>query len=116
MLRTVLVLLLSAGCSFSAPLTITFASSLLNAAQGQTATFTATVANTTASTVFLNADALNIKAPLIADDTKFFLNSPLSLAAGQMFTAPVFDIRVPASAPVGLYPGNFDILGGSSAT
>lgn len=116
MLRTVPVLLLSAGCSFSAPLTITFASSLLNAFRGQTVTFSATVANTTASTVFLNGDALNITAPLTGNDTRFLINFPLSLSGGQMFTAPIFDISVPANAPFGLYPGNFDILGGSSST
>lgn len=115
-LRAVPVLALSAGCCFSAPLTITFASSLLNATQGQTVTFTATVANTTTSTVFLNGDALNVAAPLIGNDTKFLLNFPLSLAGNQMFTAPAFDITVPANAPAGLYPGNFDILGGSSST
>jgi hypothetical protein len=115
LLRGLPVLLLLSGCAFSAPITITFTSSLLTAFRDQTVTFTATVTNTTAASLFLNSDALNITAPLIPDDTKFFLNFPLSLAAGQMVTAPVLDISVPLNAPFALYPGEFDILGGSDA-
>jgi hypothetical protein len=115
LLRVVPILLLSTASAFSAPLTITFASSLLPAGRGQTVTFTATVLNTTAAPVFLNADALNITAPLTGNDTKFFLNFPISLAAGGTVTAPAFDISVPLNAPFALYPGEFDILGGSNA-
>src|SRR5207244_10815945 len=61
-------------------------------------------------------DALQIAGPLTGNDTRFFLNFPVSLAGGQMVTAPIFDISVPANAPFGLYPGQFDILGGSSST
>ena len=107
--------LFSAG-AFGGPLTINFTSSLLNAARGQTITFSASVANTGGTTVFLNADSLNIPAPLTADDTKFFLNSPVSIAGGASTpTFQIFDVTVPLGAPFGLYPGVFDILGGSTA-
>lgn len=109
------VLLLSAASAFSAPLTITFGSSMLPAARGQTVTFTATVLNTTSAPIFLNGDSLNVTPPLIANDTKFLLNFPLSLAAGAMVTAPAFDISVPSTAQSGLYSGEFDILGGANA-
>src|SRR5437660_5378240 len=95
-LRGITLLALFSGYGFAAPLAITFASSLLPTNQGQTLTFTATVANTSGSTAFLNGDALNIGAPLTVNDTRFFINFPLSLGAGQMFTAPIFDVLVPA--------------------
>jgi len=101
--------------AFGGPLTINFTSSLLNAARGQTITFSGSVANTSGTTVFLNGDSLNLAAPLMADDTKFFLNSPLSIGPGA--TTPIFqifDVTVPGGAPFGLYPGVFDILGGST--
>lgn len=115
LLLVVPVLGLFTGCVFSAPLTITFGSSLLTVNRGQTATFTATVTNTTAATLFLNGDSLNIAAPLTANDTKFFLNFPVSMLAGQIVTAQAFDISFPLNAPFGLYPGEFDILGGATA-
>src|SRR6476469_2911304 len=113
-LRGPLAFLMFTGCAWSAPLTITFGSSLLPATRGQTVTFSASVANTTSASLFLNDDSLNIAAPLTANDTKFLLNFPLSLATGQAFTAPAFDVSVPATAPYGVYSGVFDILGGSS--
>ncbi len=113
-LRALPLLALFSTCGFGGPLSISLNSSLLAAARGQTVTFSATVLNTSASTLFLNSDSLNITAPLTGDDTKFFLNFPLSLAAGQSAIAPIFDITVPIAAPLGLYPGEFDILGGST--
>ena len=103
------------SCALADLLTITFSSSLLTANRGQTVTFAATIANPTAAPVFLNGDDLNVAAPLTIDDTKFFLNTPLFLSAGQSVTVPVFDITAPLSTPPGLYPGIFTILGGLSA-
>lgn len=100
--------------AFGGPLTINFTSSLLNAGRGQTITFSASITNSSGATVFLNSDSLNIAAPLTADDTKFFLNTPPAMASGQTVTAPIFDVTVPLGAPFGLYPGSFDILGGST--
>jgi hypothetical protein len=110
-----LLLMLSAG-AFAAPVTIVFASSLISVGQGgQTVTFSANLTNTTGVTVFLNGDSLNIASPLIVDDTKFFLNAPLSLAAGASSgTIQIFDIRINPGTPFGLYPGNFTVLGGAT--
>ena len=111
-----LVVLLSAG-ALAGPITIDFASSLINGQRGQTVTFSANLTNTTGATVFLNSDSLNIAAPLTGDDTKFFLFSPLSLGPGASSGIfQIFDITVPPSAPFGLYSGSFDILGGASAS
>jgi len=106
--------LLFASSAAAGPLTFTFASSLLTAGRGQTVTFSATLMNTGSTALFLNSDAVNIAAPLIADDTKFFLNVPLSLASSQSVTAPILDVTVPLGSPFGLYPGNFVVLGGAT--
>src|SRR5439155_1801437 len=109
-----LVVRLSSG-ALAGPITIDFASSLINGQRGQTVTFSANLTNTTGATVFLNSDSLNIAAPLTGDDTKFFLFSPLSLGPGASSGSfQIFDIAIPPSAPFGLYSGRFDILGGAS--
>jgi PEP-CTERM motif len=110
-----LAFFVSAGL-WAGPLTIGFSSSLLNAAPGQTVTFNATVANPSAAAVSLDSDALNVTAPLTGNDTKFFLNFPVSLAAGQSVTAPIFDIFVPAGTAFGVYPGRFDIVSTRAGT
>jgi hypothetical protein len=113
--RALQLFALFSASALGGPLTINFTSSLLNAGRGQTITFSGSLANTGGTTVFLNADSLNIGAPLTADDIKFFLNSPLSIAAGATTpTFQIFDVTVPVGAPFGLYPGSFDILGGST--
>jgi hypothetical protein len=104
---------LASARAFAGPVTINFVSSLLTAQRGQTATFSASLINTSGEQVFLNSDSLNIAAPLIGDDLKFFLNTPVALGPGASFPAvEIFDITVPLAAPLGLYGGNFDILGG----
>jgi hypothetical protein len=111
-LRVFLLLAATASCALADPLTFTFTSSLLNAGRGQTVTFGATLTNVGPPVVFLNSDTVNVAAPLVADDIKFFLNFPASLSAGQSVTAPILDVFVPLSAPFGIYSGNFTILGG----
>ena len=115
LVHAIALIVLLPTCAFALPLEITFTSSPLNADPGQTVTFSATVLNTTVSTVFLNGDSLSINAPLFADDTKFFLNFPISLAGLQSVAAPIFDVTVPPTASSGLYNGHFAILGGGTA-
>jgi MYXO-CTERM domain-containing protein len=114
--RVVALAVLAPAGLWAGPLTIGFASSLLNAAPGQTVTFNATVANPSAAAVSLDSDALNVTAPLIGNDTKFFVNFPVSLAAGQSVTAPIFDVFVPAGAVFGVYPGRFAISSATAGT
>jgi hypothetical protein len=111
-----IVLVLSLTTSgLAGPLSFTFTSSLLTASRGQTVTFSATLMNSGATSLFLNSDVVNITAPLIVDDTKFFLNTPVFLTANQSVTVPILDVIAPVNAPFGLYPGNFVVLGGSTA-
>jgi hypothetical protein len=115
-LRVVTLLALSTASAFSLPLIINFDSSLRTTNRGDTITFSASIFNSTGATVFINGDSLNVPTPLIVNDTPFLLNAPLSIAAGVTTpTFPFFNVTVPLSAPFGLYPGRFDILGGGPA-
>jgi hypothetical protein len=110
-LRTLPLLFFSTAAS-ATTLAVSFTSSLLTATGGQTVTFSATLTNTLGTTLFLNGDNTSIAGPLTLDDTKFFLNTPASLSAGQSITVPILDVIVPKGAPSGLYPGSFTVLGG----
>src|SRR4051794_9752285 len=111
----ILPLLSFSTAAIGGPLTFNFTSSLLTGSPGKTVTFSATLTNTLGTSLFLNSDIVNITAPLTADDTKFFLNFPLFLTAGQSVTAPILDVTVPGGTPPGLYPGSFIVLGGSTS-
>jgi hypothetical protein len=100
--------------ALAAPLSFSFTSSLFNAQLGQTVVFSATLANTGPTSLFLNSDTVTVSAPLIVDDTYFFLFFPLSLSAGQSVTAPILNVTVPASAAFGLYVGSISIQGGAT--
>ena len=76
--------------------------------------FDATVTNTSGSTVYLNADAFSVNAPLVLDDSPFLISYPLLLSAagpGSTYTGLLFNVDVPDGAPDGLYMGSFAILG-----
>ncbi len=109
-------LLLSATAAKADPLTLTFASQYLNAAPGQTVAFSATVTDVGSSQVFLNADSTLLLSPLTLDDTPFLINFPLSMNPGDSYTGELFTVTVPPGVLTGLYPGSFQILGGSNAT
>ena len=98
------------------PITFTLGSSLLTTTPGTTVTFTGTLTETGGSTTFLNGDSFNATAPLIVNDTPFFLNFPLSLSPFQTLTAAMFVVTVPAGTAPGLYPGTFAVLGGTAST
>jgi uncharacterized repeat protein (TIGR01451 family) len=112
--KFVLVLAVFTVCAYAGPLSFTFTSSLLNVPIGQTVTFAATLTNTGTATLFLNADSIDIAPPLLLDDTKFFLNTPASLAAGQSITAAILDVGAPIGSTFGLHTGSMSILGGST--
>jgi hypothetical protein len=113
--RILLLIVLFSRSAFAGPLTINLSSSLLTALDGETVTFSGSITNTSGTEVFINGDSSSISSPLIVDDTKFFLNSPLSI--GPSVTTPtfeMFDVKSPLGAPSALYSGAFDILGGTS--
>src|SRR5215831_4364306 len=110
-LHALALFVICSASAVAAPITINFSSSLVTGLRGQTVTFSASLTNTTTTAVFLNGDSLNITAPLVGDDIKFFLNAPLSVA-GSTTTAvfQIFDVTIPVDAPLGVYAGSFTIL------
>jgi hypothetical protein len=111
------------GCIFlaSAPakadtVTLTLTSPFQTGVWGNVLEFDATVTNTTAGTIYLNADSPTLSGPLVLDDSGFFNNFPLSLAPsgdpGDTFTGELFTVTIPPGTPYTLYPGVFEILGG----
>jgi PEP-CTERM motif len=117
-LRSLPVLSLAIACFLLAgmpakasPLAITLATPFQSGPQNVFA-FGATVTNNSGATVFLNADSFNVDAPLTVDDSPFNNNFPLSLNAGGSFTGVLFNVDVPRGAPIGLYTGSFEIIGG----
>jgi len=107
-------LLLAGNTAMATPITFSLTSSLLTTAPGGTVTFFATLTETGGSTTFLNGDTLNLAAPLLADDTPFFINFPPSLSPLQSVTAAIFSVTVPIATSPGPYSGSFAVLGGSS--
>jgi hypothetical protein len=112
--KLLLLLAVLSACVYAGPLTFTFTSSLLNMQIGQTVTFSATLTNTGATPLFLNGDSISIAPPLQLNDTKFFLNFPVSLSAGQTFTAPILDVTALSGSALGLHVGSMSILGGAT--
>jgi hypothetical protein len=83
---------------------------------GATLTFAATLSAPLANSaaVFLNGDSVNVSiAGATIDDSGFFLNFPLSLSPGAVFTETLFTVVLPANLTPGSHNGFFEILGGS---
>lgn len=107
-------LLLSVTAAKADSLTLVFASQYQSAAPGQTVAFYATVTDVSSGQVFLNADSTSLLSPLTLDDTPFLTNFPLSLKPGDSYTGELITVTVPSGVLAGLYPGSFEILGGSN--
>lgn len=116
---TLSMLVLTAALLLSVPasadsIDLTLANPLQVAGQGSTVTFTATVnaPATNSSTIYLNSDSFIVDAPLALDDSGFLLTFPLFMNPGDTYTGVLFTVNVPLSAPLGVYNGSFQILGG----
>lgn len=101
----------------SAQLTFTFTESLLTGGQNRTLTFAATLTNTGTDTVFLNGNDFSVSgSDITLDDTKFFMNAPLSLNANGTWTGEIFDAIISPTAPADVYSGAFTITGGADSS
>jgi hypothetical protein len=91
---------------------------MLSTAAGTTIEFTGTLTNTGSAEVFLNGDlSMLLYSNLTLNDSPFFANSPLSLAAGGgSYFGPFFDIIVDPVAVPGVYTGSFMIQGGADSS
>jgi hypothetical protein len=91
--------------------------SVLNTSPGGTVEFTGTLTNTGSTEVFLNGDSASLLSPFLTlDDTPFFANAPLSLAAGGgSYSGPFFDVIVDPTALPNIYSSSFTIQGGADS-
>ncbi len=109
-------ILLASALAKADSYTLTLSSSFQTGELGNLLEFDATFTNNTASDVYLNADSFNVDSPLTLDDSPYFNNFPLLLTPtgdpGDTYTGELFAVKIPNGTPLGLYTGNFDILGG----
>ncbi len=83
--------------------------------QGGTVTFTGTLTNNTAATIFIGAASSNTNPIAIGTDpTPFLSNGPASLTAGSSFTGDLFTATDNGATPK-RYEGSFNINYGPSA-
>jgi hypothetical protein len=101
-----------------AQINVVFLPETQTAAPGQTVTYSATITNTGASTIYLNSDnQAGFNGPGTLDDNGFFQNFYGPLGAGQSITdKPILSVLLDSNAAYGNYLGAFDIQGGSTTT
>jgi hypothetical protein len=107
-------LLLASTEAKAGPLSLTITQAYQTGSVGELLTFDATLTDTAATgTIYLNSDSTTLSGPLLLDDTPFFNNFPMFLNPGDSITAELFTVFIQSGAPQGVYPGAFEILGGS---
>jgi hypothetical protein len=84
-------------------------------AAGQTVLFSGTLLNDGPLEVFINGSSSFNDLPLTVDDGIFLQSAPVSLAPGGLYSGTMFRVSIPAGAPLGLYEGGFNVLGGSTS-
>ena len=69
---------------------------------------------------YLNGDDVSVDAPLVADDSPFFANTPLSLSFGSGLASTgmvaLLNIVIPIDAAEGFYTGSMTFFGGFDAS
>lgn len=99
---------------------VTLTLSAASGSPGGTITLDGTITNNTANTVYLNGEDFSFGSAsfLSGDINNFFLNAPLSLAAGRSSgLIALFTFDIAPGALGGPYGGNFlDIIGGTSSS
>jgi hypothetical protein len=114
-----LLILLVASTARADVVTVVFQPPALSGSPGDVLSFFGTLTNTTNAVVWLNGDIPNLPSqipPAEFDDSPFWLNTPLYLAAnGTTGYIGLFNITIPAGLPDGQYGGTFEILGGAAS-
>jgi hypothetical protein len=111
-------LALACGSARADLLSITFQQSVETGAPGSMVLFSGTLTNLTSSTIYLNADSLNLAGfnPGDIDDSPFFANTPTGFLGPNASTGPIglFNVTIPNPFPSGSYNGTFQALGGGT--
>jgi hypothetical protein len=115
LLCTLVLATLGTAAAHADTVTITFDHPNQVVLPGTTVDFFGTITNTSASTIFLNGDALNLNGISFTVTDQFFNNAPISLAPGaNSGDIELFDITAssPLLDPAGFYAGTYCLLGG----
>lgn len=85
------------------------------AKDGSTLSFSATVTALASNTdtVYLLGDSFNLGSPLSLDDSAYLNNFPFTLDPGQSYSDVLFNVTVPADAPLQSYYGSFTVQASS---
>ena len=116
---TIAVCLLTSAAAKADPITFTLSDPFQSIAPGATVTFEATVTNNTHHTIYLNGDNSTLDAdldPSDLSDADYDVDFPLSLAADESVTAPLFTVTIPLGTPFDTYAGSFEITGGRDSS
>jgi hypothetical protein len=107
------VLSLGSPGAFADSLTISLDSPISGVAGSSIDVF-ATITNNTSETIFLNGDEFNALPLLLLDDTNFYFNAPLFLAAdSNSGSFDMFTIAIdPSAGPGTISPNTFVVKGG----
>lgn len=112
-----LLLLVVAGSARPgrAQVLIALASPTQAGVRGGIVSFTGTITNQSAGTLFLNGGNVNLAGPGLTIDDAPLEDLPLSLAGGARYAGDLFRVQIALTAPFFTYNGSLDLLGGTSA-
>jgi hypothetical protein len=116
MTRNLILILIAAGAAFQASaMTVTLTPDTLFVNPGGTISFSGTLDNNTASTVFINSDSVTFAIPGAVDDSPFLTFAPLFLVQSQVTGVFQFlNVTIPIGQGAGTYDGVIDVFGGDS--
>lgn len=113
----VLIAMFALGTPARAQISFSLLTPSLAGNTGDILHYSGTLTNLGTAEVFLNGDDFNLAGNgLTVNDNPFFTNFPLSLGAGQAFTAEMFTVTIGSTTPRGFYLGTFTIQGGPTDT
>lgn len=100
--------------------TVTFAPATQTVLPGFSTTFSGTITNTTATSLYINGDNIDPLAPGLTTDDMPFYNTfgpnPVLLGAGQTYALTDLFTVTDTTAAIGAYQGQYTIYGGLDPT
>jgi hypothetical protein len=121
-LRSLLVLSLTIACfllvanmAMADPLNITFTNGYQYGVGGETLTFDVSLINNSPTEVVnLNSDSMNINPANLVVNDEFLANAPFSMDPESETLYEAFTVFIPNGTPLGVYDGQYQILGGAT--
>jgi hypothetical protein len=110
------LLIIVGGVASATPIFLSFDNANQTSFGGETLSFTGTLTNTTAGTLFINGDVLNFTGPFTTDDSPFLTNAPFTIdPSAPSSDFQMFTVDIPVLPAPGLYTGSLLVQGGTTA-